>query len=1195
MRKNTPLPGISRLLRPALILFLFIAGITAMILPLGQSSANSDGTPDSKPETRNTTGAGLSMLPSTPPTNAFLNFLSPPVAVTIATYAGDCSTPKTVFNLQDTDLTVCAKITGGQTGQVIIWSNAKFVQVQNEPLGDGESSFTLSAASSLGDWRIILYEPLGGSVYALTPFTVVDAANPSADLAVFKSSVNSPVTAGSQAVFEIQVTNYGPTDATTVQLTDNVPTNAAFTSFALISGPAGTNCVTPGPGGGGQTICTIPTLARGETASFAATYDVEPGAGTDSIIASTATVSNDVVDPNDDNDSSTGIATVTGTTSETCTVDCPANIVVTANTTQDGVPGAFVTYGAATVNGNCGAVTNSPASGSFLTVGTHSIISATESGPSCTFTVTVLDTAPPSIMCPAHITATAPVGATDFVLPGGPGTPTINASGGGTVVGVRSDDVPPSTDEDGNPVPGVIHAVTDPYPLGSTGILWTVTDAGGRTASCSQTINIISAGDRDPVSITCPANVSVTAPNGTCEATISLATIGTPTTNPADNVTLTPRRSDDLPLTDPFPAGMTTITWTATDDINGNVASCIQSVNVAVPNSGDTTAPVLTVPDNVTVTTNSCTATLDDELGVATATDAGACNGSVTVTRTGVPPNFVFPTGTTTILYTATDAAGNSATGVQLVTVTEAVPVPPTITAPADVVVATGPGATSCGTMVTNAALGVATANDNCPGVTITRTGVPAGNIFPVGTTTVTYTATDASGNTATDTQTVTVNDNTIPVVTAPAPVTLFTGPGSVSCGVTVADLDSTIGPGSATDNCPGVGPVTRTGVPAGNVFPVGTTVVTYSATDAHGNTGSATQTVTVVDNTPPTISCPTDIIADYDPAVNGAVVTFTAPVGADNCASNTTQTAGLASGSTFPVGTTTNTFTVTDASGNTAQCSFKVTVALTSVIGLDSASLSGGAMFDSYNSSGGYPATKGSLANLLSNGTVSVAGSSKVYGNVWSTQAGVSVLGSSQVMGNATAGTTVTKAVSAVITGTITNNQVAPVMTLPAVPNCGTYSSNSGISGTYSYNAATGNLSLSGINNATLANGSYCFNNVTLSNSAQLRVNGPVTIRITGKLTVGGVASLTNTTSVPANLRILSSYSGSNGVSFTNSSNIYLMLYAPNTNVADTGAAQLFGTVVGKTVTLSNSGTIHYDTQLKNAWPDIWTLILGP
>jgi hypothetical protein len=114
----------------------------------------------------------------------------------------------------------------------------------------------------------------------------------------------------------------------------------------------------------------------------------------------------------------------------------------------------------------------------------------------------------------------------------------------------------------------------------------------------------------------------------------------------------------------------------------------------------------------------------------------------------------------------------------------------------------------------------------------------------------------------------------------------------------------------------------------------------------------------------------------------------------------------------------------------------------------------------------------------------------------------------------------------------------------------------------------------------------------VTLTNSAQLKVNGPVVIKLTGTLSTSGATSLTNTTAVPGNLRILSSYSGSTGVTFGNSTNVYLLLYAPNTGVSVSGAAPLFGTVVGKTVTISNSGAIHYDTQLKAVWPAVWPLI---
>lgn len=90
---------------------------------------------------------------------------------------------------------------------------------------------------------------------------------------------------------------------------------------------------------------------------------------------------------------------------------------------------------------------------------------------------------------------------------------------------------------------------------------------------------------------------------------------------------------------------------------------------------------------------------------------------------------------------------------------------PPVLTPPPNLSLGTGPGAMMCSRFVSDAELGTATATDNCPGVTITRGGVPAGNIFPVGTTIITYTATDSAGATTTATQTVTVADTTPPVI----------------------------------------------------------------------------------------------------------------------------------------------------------------------------------------------------------------------------------------------------------------------------------------------------------------------------------------------------------------------------------------------------------------------------------------------
>jgi uncharacterized repeat protein (TIGR01451 family) len=162
-------------------------------------------------------------------------------------------------------------------------------------------------------------------------------------------------------------------------------------------------------------------------------------------------------------------------------------------------------------------------------------------------------------------------------------------------------------------------------------------------------------------------------------------------------------------------------------------------------------------------------------------------------------------------------------------------------------------------------------------------------------------------------------------VVTAPPAVTLFTGPGATECGVTFLDADTTLGTPSATSSCPGGEDIART--PADNSLPVGTTIVTYSATDTEGNTASATQAVTVIDNTPPVLACPANMTLEAT-CPSGAIGTWTAPVATDNCAGAvTTQTSGPASGSVFAVGSTTVGYSATDAAGNHASCAFTVTV----------------------------------------------------------------------------------------------------------------------------------------------------------------------------------------------------------------------------------------------------------------------------
>lgn len=212
----------------------------------------------------------------------------------------------------------------------------------------------------------------------------------------------------------------------------------------------------------------------------------------------------------------------------------------------------------------------------------------------------------------------------------------------------------------------------------------------------------------------------------------------------------------------------------------------------------------------------------------------------------------------------------------------------------------------------------VPTASDNC-GVASFVGSHTSGQLFPVGTSTVTYVATDNAGNTDTCSFDVTVVDVQLPVFTnCPNNILVTNDPGMCSA---VVSWNAPI----VTDNC-GVNTVTSTQSP-GSTFPVGVTTVVYTATDNNGNSSTCTFTVTVVDDEAPVVNCPSNITVNNDPGQCGAVVSFSV-TGSDNCPGYTiAQSAGMASGSFFPVGTTLQTFTIADTSGNTNTCSFNVTV----------------------------------------------------------------------------------------------------------------------------------------------------------------------------------------------------------------------------------------------------------------------------
>lgn len=124
-----------------------------------------------------------------------------------------------------------------------------------------------------------------------------------------------------------------------------------------------------------------------------------------------------------------------------------------------------------------------------------------------------------------------------------------------------------------------------------------------------------------------------------------------------------------------------------------------------------------------------------------------------------------------------------------------------------------------------------------------------------------------------------------------------------------------------SSDNC-AIASVTND-APA--FFPVGTTTVTWTATDIHGNSGTTTQNVTIIDSEPPTISIPANLTIATD--INSKVSTHAnlgIPVTKDNCGVATVQNNAPA---IFPLGVTAVTWTVTDIHGNTSTAIETITV----------------------------------------------------------------------------------------------------------------------------------------------------------------------------------------------------------------------------------------------------------------------------
>ncbi|MBI1850488.1 MAG: HYR domain-containing protein, partial [Planctomycetes bacterium] len=390
------------------------------------------------------------------------------------------------------------------------------------------------------------------------------------------------------------------------------------------------------------------------------------------------------------------------------------------------------------------------------------------------------------------------------------------------------------------------------------------------------------------VTLTCPSDITQCNDGGRCDARVTF-TVTPVCTCPPVSAVCNPA-SGSL-----FPVGTTTVTCTAADG-HGNNQSCQFHVTV---NDCEPPKPRCPASFKVECTSNGhATATF-----TVTATDN--CPGTPTIVCTPASGS-TFNLGTTQVCCTATDAAGNHDQCCFNVTVEDKTA--PVIHCPANI---TADCTSAAGASVTF----TTTATDLCdPAPTIACTPASGSN-FPFGTTQVCCTATDHSGNSSSCCFNVTVVDRTPPTITCPAD---FSRECTSSSGKPVTFTVT------ASDTCD-PNPTIVCDHPSGSTFPIGTTTVCCTATDAHLNSSQCCFHITIVDSRPPAISCPLDITAECT-GPNGAPVTFTTTA-TDTCDPNPTIVCTPLSGSNFPFGTTQVCCTATDHNGNSSQCCFNVTV----------------------------------------------------------------------------------------------------------------------------------------------------------------------------------------------------------------------------------------------------------------------------
>jgi hypothetical protein len=209
-------------------------------------------------------------------------------------------------------------------------------------------------------------------------------------------------------------------------------------------------------------------------------------------------------------------------------------------------------------------------------------------------------------------------------------------------------------------------------------------------------------------------------------------------------------------------------------------------------------------------------------------------------------------------------------------------------------------------------------ASDSAGGVGVVC--APAsGSTFAIGTTSVTCTATDDHGNSAATSFNVNITDAGNPTFT--------TTPGDITAEATSSAGAAVTYSVAASDNSGAAPAIDCAAHGSGSTFPLGpATAVTCTATDGAGNSATTSFNVTVHDTTAPSLTLPANVTVEADSPA-GKIVAYSASAG-DTVSGSVDANCSPASGSTFPLGSTTVNCNPHDAAGNAAHGNFTVTVA---------------------------------------------------------------------------------------------------------------------------------------------------------------------------------------------------------------------------------------------------------------------------